>query len=263
MDKPNRYTIEIMDIAFDVIECMQKAAAEFQKPSDIASQLGINRTRVFRILKTLENRGYVEFNPQLQGYRLGLKFLTLSENIRENIKLRQEAEPILRELSRVTGESSFLYVLFERRAVCIDFCKGENVLQIATIIGESLPLHIGSTPKVLLAYLPDEERERIIQEIEFTPFTPHTITDRNELRKRLNTIRDRGYDIDQEEYELGVDAIGAPVRDYSGKVIAAMSVATPAIRFTSAQKDLIFEQIIINTKQLSHQLGFAESTFTR
>jgi IclR family transcriptional regulator, KDG regulon repressor len=260
MSDTNQYSIDILDIAIEVIEYLAKDTAEFQKPSVIASQLGINRTRVFRILKTLGRRGYVEYNSQNLGYRLGLKFLTLSESIRININLRKEAELILKGLSRVTGEASFLYVLVEHRAICIEFCKGENVLQIAATIGESLPLYIGAAPKILLAFLPDEERERIIQEIEFTPYTPNSIIDRNELRKELNTIRDRGYSINHEEYELGVNAIGAPIRDYSGKVIAGLSLDIPTIRFTPEQKDFLREQLCNAALELSSKLGFQVPT---
>lgn len=249
------YIIDIIDVTLDVIEHINDDSKVY-RASDIARALGINRTRVFRILKTLEMRGYVDYNADTQGYRLGVKFLQIGENVRERLDLRREAETILVELSRKTGDSAHLLILRGNRAVTIDRRQGENRLQVASPIGQSLPLYVGASPKILLAYLPDEERERIIKGIELERFTDNTIANLNELREYLTTIRQQGYAVDEEDYEQGVYAIGAPVFDFTGRVIAGITITTPGSRYSTQRKQELINLVVEAAKRLSEKLGY-------
>src|SRR5512146_1855478 len=150
------YVIDVVQVALDVIESLNDGPRSLGA-SELAQRLGINRTRVFRILKTLDSRGYVEYDPITQTYRLGLKFLTLGENVRERLDLRREAEPILLELAAQTGDSAHLLMLRGQHAVTIDRRQGENRLQVASPIGQSLPLYLGASPTILLAFMPESE----------------------------------------------------------------------------------------------------------
>lgn len=249
------YVIDIIDVALDVIEHINDDSKVY-RVSEIARELGINRTRVFRILKTLENRGYVNFDPDTQGYRLGVKFLHIGETVLERMDLRREVEPVLMELARKTGDSAHLLILQGQRAVTLDRRQGEHRLQVASPIGQSLPLFVGASPKILLANLPDEERERIIQSIEFEAFTESTITDVEEFRRCLETIRQQGYAIDEEDYELGVYAIGAPVRDHTGSVIAGITITTPGSRYSAERKQELIDLVTEAGYRLSEKLGY-------
>jgi DNA-binding IclR family transcriptional regulator len=249
------YVIDIIDVALDVIDCLNNHT-KFYRASEIARKLRVNRTRVFRILKTLEARGYVDYDPDTQGYRLGVKFLHIGENVRERLDLRREAESILVELARHTGDSAHLLILQGERAVTIDRRQGENRLQVASPIGQSLPLYIGASPKILLAYLPEAERERIIQSIEFESFTENTITDSNELQHCLEEIRQQGYAVDEEDYERGVYAIGAPVRDDTGRVIAGITITTPGSRYSSERSKELIALVVEAGQKLSEKLGY-------
>ena len=253
------YVIDIIDVALDVIEHINDDSKVY-RASEIARELGINRTRVFRILKTLENRGYVSFSQNTQGYKLGVKFLHIGENILERLDLRREAEPVLMELARKTGDSAHLLILQGQRAVTLDRRQGENRLQVASPIGQSLPLYVGASPKILLANLPEEERERVIQTIEFESFTENTINNANEFRQCLETIRQQGYAVDEEDYELGVYAIGAPVRDYTGNVVAGVTITTPSSRYSSERKQELIDLAISAGQELSKKLGHVKKT---
>lgn len=256
MARDSQYIIEVIDVMFDVIEHLHQAADGPLGASEIARHVGINRSRAFRILKTLERRGYVEADPQTQGYHLGLKFLEIGEGVRERLDLRHAAQPILTQLTKMTGEAASLLVLHGQMAVCVERSQGENMLQVAPSIGEFFPLYIGACPKILLAHLPAEERERIIKEIEFTPYTPNTITNPDDLRRSLEQIRSQGYAVDEEDYERGVYAIGAPVRDYTGAVIAGLSIAVPKSRYNAERREQLIERIIDGAMEISLDLGF-------
>ena len=255
MPENDPYIIDIIDVALDVIEHINDDSKVY-RASEVARALGVNRTRVFRILKTLEARGYVNFDPDTQGYKLGVKFLHIGANVRERLDLRREAETILVELSRVTGDSAHLLILRGHRAVTIDRRQGENRLQVASPIGQSLPLYVGASPKILLAYLPEEERERVLQGIELEHFTDNTIADLNELRECINTIRQQGYAVDEEDYEHGVFAIGAPVFDHTGSVIAGITITTPGARYSMERKKELIDLVVKAGQKLSEKLGY-------
>ena len=255
MQNPDPYVIDIVDVALDVIDCLNDYT-KFYRASDIAHKLGVNRSRIFRILKTLSARGYVDYDPDTQGYHLGVKFLHIGENVRERLDLRREAEPILVELAHQTGDSAHLLILQGDRAVTIDRRQGRNRLQVASPIGQSLPLYVGASPKILLAYLPEAERERIINSIEFESFTENTINDSNELRKSIEKIRQQGYAVDEEDYEQGVYAIGAPVHDDGGRVIAGITITTPGSRYSSKRRRELIALVINAGQRLSEKLGY-------
>jgi DNA-binding IclR family transcriptional regulator len=252
----NPYAIEVLNVALDVIESLSSADRAPRRPGDLARQLGVHRGRIFRILKTLEQRGYVEAHPTLPGYRLGLKFLELGEQVREHIDLRRVAEPVLRELAQKTGDAAHLLVLSGTSAVCVDRYQGAHMLQVTTPIGRPLPLHVGASPKILLAYLPEQERERLIQEMELTPFTPNTITDRDELRRCLEEIRAQGYAIDEEDFEIGVYAVGAPIRDHTGRVVAGITVTVPESRYNLRRRQQLIELVVDAADRISARLGW-------
>ncbi len=256
MTVSDRYTIEILDVTLTAIEAMASSEKEFHSPSGLARYLNINRSRLFRILKTLERRGYVDFDPKTEMYRLGSKFLSLSRNIRDRFNLRRESEDALKKLAADTGDSVHLVCMSKNCAIVVDRYVGENMLQVSAAIGDQLALHIGAVPKLLLALLPDDERERILNEIVLTRYTPTTITDKNELRRVLDQIRQSGYSIDDQELEVGVYAFGAPIYDNTGCVIAGISVTTPVVRYDLARRNELIKMVVTTAREISIRLGY-------
>ena len=256
MPKNERYAIDILDVTLDAIERMASSDREAHSASELARELQINRSRLFRILKTLERRGYVEYNPRTETYRLGLKFLTLSRNIRDRLALRREAEDLLKQLAIATGDGVHLVSVSGNYAVVIDRYLGDNMLQVAAELGELLPLHTGAAPKLLLAYMPETQRERILSEIELVSFTPYTLTDPERLARVLDEIRRSGYAVDEQELEIGVYAFGAPVFDDAGMVVAGVSVATPAVRYSPERRQQLIQMVTATAGEISTRLGY-------
>ncbi len=256
MPETNRYVIEILDLALKVIDRMAFGQEEYNSASSLAKQFNINRSRMFRVLKTLEQRGYVDYDPATEAYRLGLKFLTVSQNIRSRLSLRREAEEILRDLAAETGDSTYLIIPSDGSAIVIDRYTGDNMLQLSAPIGSLLPYHIGAGPKLLLAFQHDEEREKTLAGLDLTSFTPNTITDNDTLRKTLAQIHKQGYSVDEQDYEIGAYAFGAPIFDHEGCVIAAISITTPAVRYSPTRREELIRQVVRAAQKLSEKLGY-------
>jgi DNA-binding IclR family transcriptional regulator len=256
MTDNGRYVIDVLDITLNVIDMMASSEQESFSPAALAREFNINRSRMFRILKTLERRNYVEYSPITETYRLGLKFLVLSENIRNRLSLRHEAEDVLKTMAAETGDAAHLVVLNGKSAIIVDLYLGDNNLQVAAPIGQIMPLHVGASPKLLLAYLPTNEREHILAHIELKQYTPNTITNLSTFRQILNEIRRIGYSIDDQEFEIGVYAFAAPVHDHSGKVIAGVTITTPAARYTPERREKLIQTVVAAGKKLSVRLGY-------
>lgn len=255
----DRYIIDILDVALNAIDWMASSKQESFSLVELAQQFKINRSRMFRILKTLERRSYVEYDPNTETYKLGLKFLAISENIRGRLNLRREAETVLKNLADETGDSAHLLVLNGNSAIVVDHYLGDNMLQVAAPIGEILPLHVGASPKLLFAFLPEMERERILGEIELNPYTPNTITDIAAFRRKLDEIRRTGYSVDEQDFEIGVYAFAAPVRDHHGNVIAGITITTPAARYSPQRGDELIDTVITAAQRLSERLGYQQA----
>ena len=255
MSEKQDYRIEILDLAIDVLEILNANREKALGVSDISRAVGITKSRVFRILKTLELRDYVALDLSTQSYRLGLRLLELGIGVRQQFSLSQMAAPRLQELAQNTGEAVHLLVLLGHFAVCMDRYQGAHMLQGATPIGAHIPLHVGASPKLLLAFLPDHEREHLLREIDLPQFTPNTIMSRDVLRQRLEQISERGYSIDLEEYEVGVNAIGAPIRDHSGAVIAGVGLTCPTVRWSDSRKEDLVKQVVATAGRISRSPG--------
>ena len=258
MAKDNNYYVDILGLAMDVIDEMQKNPREYQKPNILASSLGVNRTRIYRILKTLEQCGYIEYNPLIKGFRLSVKFVVLGERVMQSLDLRAAAESTLQNLATEFNEAAFLQTLVDDHAICIDFFSGHNVLHVTTLIGTSMPLHASAGAKILLAFMPDQERMQLIGKLDLTPITRNTITNRGELIKHLEIIRKQGYSTNNEESDVGYKAIGAPIRDWTGKVIASISVDIPSHRYPEEKREQFINTVLDGAAEISRKLGFNE-----
>jgi DNA-binding IclR family transcriptional regulator len=253
---PDRdYSLRTLQAALDVIESFPSAPDNAQGVTEISQRLGLSKAQVFRILYTLTGRGYMQQLPRTQKYALGLGFLALGEAVRSRIDLLRIAEPFLVELADLSGDTSYLAVRFGGGALLADRRQGQKVLQVTTPIGQLLPFHVAAAPKVLLAYLPEPEREQTIRQLELPAYTPATITDREELRRHIAQIRRLGYAADQGDYEPDVYAVSAPVWDHLGTVVAALSIAAPRSRCGRQRQRQLSTLVRSSARRLSSELG--------
>jgi len=263
MPEADRYVIEILDVTLNVIDTMASSQEESHSPSMLAKQFNINRSRMFRIFKTLEHSGFVDYDPKTETYRLGLKFLDIAQNIRNRLSLRKEAEQVLKDLAAGTGDCSYLIIASGNSAIIVDRYSGDNMLQLSAPIGSRLPLHTGAAPKLLLAFMPDDQREQLVREMELPSFTPNTIKDKDTLRKVLAEIRQQGYAVDEQDFEVGAYAFGAPVFDHEGNVVAGISITTPTARCSPKRHKELISMVLAAAQKLSEKLGYQSNRFYR
>ncbi|GAB4116521.1 MAG: IclR family transcriptional regulator [Candidatus Caldatribacteriota bacterium] len=234
-----------------------------QKPewgvSEISRALNLYKSYVHNILFTLLKRGFVTKNPANDKYRLSIKFFELGSIVLENIDLRKIAHPYMEQLSQEFNETVHLGILSEGEVVSIEQEKSNQTLQPQIYIGKRAPLHCTGVGKALLAFLPAEEIDRIIQEKGLKKYTDNTITNTLDLKKELEKIRQFGYALDNMEHEPGVRCIAAPIRDHRGNIVASMSLSGPAFRIGEDQITLIKERVIYYTRLISQAMGYRDT----
>lgn len=224
--------------------------------TELSNRLGLHKNNVFRLLATLEQRGYIRQNPRTEAYRLGPKLFELSMIFKYQMGLIKVARPYLEDLRGRFDETTYLGILRDIYAVYIDCVETTNTIRVMPRIGKQLPAYATAMGKAQLAYLADAEIERLFRERKLVKFTPNTKTDIREIKKELAEIRETGYAVDMEEYQLEVRCVGAPIRDYTGRVIAAISVSAPSYRLTDEKIPVFGKAVKEMANEISRALGF-------
>jgi len=251
---PN-YPIKVLTKTFAVLEILLEHRSPMSM-SEISEKLGFYPSTVHRILDTLKYGGYVEQNSTTQKYQLGLKLLELGMGKLHQIDLVKEAKPFLRDLAKKCNETVHLGIFEDTNVLYLAKEESSQTIRMISYVGRRAPLHCTALGKVLLAYLPSTERNKILAKIELSKLTDKTITDKKQLEIELNKIEQKGMGWDREENEKDVRCIAAPIRDYQGRVIAAVSVSSPAYRVNKENQDHLQEELITTCQKISSRLGF-------
>lgn len=224
--------------------------------SELARRLGLGKSNIHRLLATLVEEGLVEQDPRTGGYRLGIVMFELGEAVKVHLDLHAAAGPVLAHLREQTGESSQVGVLDGIEVVYVDRLESAYSLRLFTETGRRVPAHATSSGKVLLAHLPEPEREKVLMSAPLPRFTAHTIVDPDELRAELATVVARGWADSVNEREIGVASIGAPIRDVHGVVIAAVSIGAPVARFNAASRRRLTGALVEAGEAVSRRMGW-------
>lgn len=252
----SRYAIQSLEAALDVIESFLTGNGGARGVTEISRATGLNKSRVFRILDTLAQRGYVSQDPVSLKYRLDSGCLRIGEGYRKGLDLSRLGQPILEQLAHKSGDAAHLLVLFGDRAITLDIKRGRHLLQASESVGQVFPLYIGCAPKILLANLPEARRAELIEGLDMQIHTQHTTPNREALKEELSIIREQGYWVARDDYEAGIFAVGAAVREQSGQVVAGLSLTTPQVRHSEEREQENTRLVIEAASQLSAALGF-------
>lgn len=249
------YRIAAVDRAFALLEVL--AQYPDLGVTELAERTGNTKSLVFRLLRTLEERGYVIKNADDRTYGLGYRVLFLADQTRRQSRLIAAAGPFLDELAESTRENALLIVREEMHSVCIAMRESPLPLRLFAQIGKRGPLHAGGGPKVLLAFAPEAVRRAVLTG-RLEGYTPTTPTDAEHLERALDEIRALGFTLSTGELEPDVYSMAAPVHDYSGQVVAALSVAGPVSRLSGSVRQRVRGLVIDAATRLSHDLGHAQ-----
>ena len=249
-----QYHLESVERVVRVLNCFLEEPE--LRLTDLSARLGLHKTQVLRIVSTLEAAGFLARDPATKQYRLGLQIFRLGMAMREQLDLRRVAHPVLERLGRETGETVRLVVPDEDAAVCIDVIDSPQGLRVYAQIGARMPWNAGTSAKVVLAYLPDEDRERILAAGGFKQLTPRTIVDPDELRADVLAIRRRGYHINIGDLQPDTRGVAAPIFNDRGELVASISISAPASRLQEPKSDHYIQTIVSAAREISTQLGY-------
>jgi DNA-binding IclR family transcriptional regulator len=222
----------------------------------LSNALDEPRTTVYRLIRALEGAGFVETGPRRGTYRLGLKLFRLGSAVVARFDERQAALPTMEQLHDRTGETVFLCVRRGREAVCIERVEGSQVVSLALRLGGSLPLHAGAAPRVLLAAEPRSFWEDYCAEGDLEVLTATTPGTRDDLFAELERVRRLGYSVSDEDVTRGIAALGAPVRNHRGAVIAALSISGVRSAILGTEAEAMAQLVISAADAVSRSLGF-------
>lgn len=246
--------VQSVDRAISIMKCFNDRKKEL-KLSEIAEQLGLNKSTVHGIINTLKFHGLIEQDEKTQKYRLGLYLIELGETVVNSIDIRAIGFPVIEDICHKLEETVHVGVLDCTDIVYIDKKECVNSIRISTKIGARFPAYCTADGKVMIAYLDKSKQMRVIPD-EIPKFTTNTITDKMELIKELDKIRENGYAIDNEEYEVGLVCVAAPVLDHSGLAKYSISVTGPAIRMTEEKIQEAITVLKDAALQISVRLGY-------
>ncbi len=224
--------------------------------TELSRELGVHKSTVSRLMTTLERGGLLNRNPQTERYRLGIELVGLAAQVTSFMDVRQVARPFLRGLAESCQETVNLAVWDAGEVVNLEqFVPPARQVKNIGWVGRRMCPHCTAAGKVLMAHLPPSELDEILRS-DLERFTPHTITDPQILRRELLRAREQGCALAREELEEGLNAVAAPVFDYSGEVICAITVAGPAYRVTPELFPELASRLIETADQISKQLGY-------
>jgi IclR family KDG regulon transcriptional repressor len=231
---------------------------------DMVSSLGYHKSSVQRILATLEKEGFLsKVTPRRSEYRLGPDILFLGNVAEVSLDLRSVARPMMEDLVQRVQETCYLCVADQGQCLYIEKVECSQPIRIIHQVGQRTPMYCTGVGKALMSGMTDEGIDRLIKAQELKARTRHTITDPHRLKRELEVIRKKGIALDNEELDLGVKCIAAPIKDRSNAVVAAISLSGPAQRFARTAIRRFEKHVKKASMEISHTLGFVPASALR
>ncbi len=250
------HVLQSVDRALSILQLLAEESSDGLALTEISRRLGLNQSTCHHLLSTLRVRRFVSQDEESRRYRLGIKAVEVGQAAMQQVDLVRVALPQMEELMASVQENVNLVVLDNDSVVYVAQVPCDRTVRMFTRIGERAPLHCTGVGKVLLAGLPKEERSDLIDRLELPRFTAATICDGDLLKQELEQVATRGYAMDREEREEDVTCIAAPLRDYSGEVVAGVSISAPSSRLDEAQQQELLPYLLAAADKISRELGY-------
>ena len=226
--------------------------------SALAAKLGLAKSTVHRLATTLVEYDILEQNRENGKYRLGLALFELGTLVRRKMDVMSEAQGQIHALADLTGETVQLAILDHLSVLYIRIRESRQAVRLSSGLGSRAPAHCTSVGKALHAFQPPEVVRQVIDNGQ-KRYTENTITEPTLLLKELADVRQKGYALDDEEIEPGLRCIAAPIRDHTGQVVAAISVAAPVQRMTKKSVQATIPSVQSSAEAISRRLGYLPS----
>lgn len=253
--KSNAYVISSALRTLEVLDAFSRPPYRMGL-ADVVERLGLERNQAYRSLKTLEASGYLVQNHDAR-FELGphAAQLAAAGMRHQSANLMDVATPQLDWLSAESRETVHLFVREGDRVVCVDRRESTQSVRLVSVLGRSFPLHAGASPKAVLAFLPEEEREGILDRLASLPaYTDRTLLDREKLDATLAAIRERGYAFSDEDFDASAKGVGAPIFGADRDVVGGISIGGPSFRVDDATLDRFAQLVSAAAEEISRRL---------
>ena len=248
--------VNLVDRIFVILEYLS-VESEPKGPTEIAQATGLNKSTVYRLLSSMSARGYIE--KEANGtYRIGVKVIEIASNHINNLELHAEARPYLNELHNELGLAVYLGKLDHDEVVYLDKIDISRSLRVYAQIGMRVPAYCSSLGKCTLANMSGDDLDYLLHSIELAHFTENTIVSKTQLKEHLRQVRRQGWAMDDQEYIMGNRCIGAPIFDYRGEVIAAISASGPKTMIEDDQVLKVADRVVKAAKEISRRLCYRD-----
>lgn len=246
--------IRVVDRVFDILEALSSS----RKPmslAEVSKATGLSKSTTYRILTSMVDRRYVERDED-GGYNLGYKFIETASSRINSLELLTEAKPCLSRMLWDLNLTTHMGVLEGADVVYMEKMDVYPHTRLYTQVGYRSPAFCSSMGKCLLSCLSGDELARVLDCCDFKRYTPYTICSREDLVEHLRKVRVQGWAMDNEEYQLGHRCIGAPVFDYRGEAVAAISASGTVTELTDDRIDMVAGEVMSAARHLSRRMGY-------
>jgi len=247
--------IQSIDRALQVVQLFSLGKPEWGV-TEISKALNIYKSNVHNVLTTLAERGFIVKDSRTDKYKLGIKFFELGSVVIKNMNLRKIAHPYMEKMLKEFNETVHLGILVEGEILSIEQEESGQSLSPRIFIGRRAPLHCTGVGKVIMAYFSKDKVAAIVEGKGLKKYTENTIINKEELEKEFSKIRKQGYAVDNMEHEEGVRCIAGPIRGYTGKVSASLSLSAPAFRINENNIPNIAKKVKEYCDCISEEMGY-------
>ncbi len=250
--------VQTIDRTLDIIELLA-TAKEGLGVTEIGQNIGLHKSTVYRLLTALSDRGYIEKDLKNSTYKIGLKFIEISGLFLKKLELKTEALPYMRKLAEIIGQPVHLAILEGTDVIYIEKVELVNSIRMYSQIGRRVPAHCSAIGKILLAGLDSRSLPEVLKNMKYEQFTPNTLVSKDDLKRAIELVKTEGWAVDNEEHEPNIRCIAAPIIDYTGKIIAAVSVSGDS-HIINAESDLETARHVIETAgSISKRMGYLKA----
>lgn len=252
--RPEPQRLSSVAMAVRLLKCFSEGEAEIGVTT-LSRRLGVAKSTVYRLASTLVSEGLLEQNPETERYRLGMALFGLGALVRQRMNVATDARPFLFHLREATGETVHLAILEGAEIVFVLNLESNQAIRMRADLGARKPAFCTAEGRAMLAFQSKEIVDEVLAQ-GFVPRTPKTITNERAIRKAIEEARMQGFAVEDEQSELGMRSVAAPIRNANGRVIAAIGLAGPLQRISDEALASFAPLVADAARTISARLGY-------
>ncbi len=253
-----KYVVKVLEKAMKILDNYSRHESAFTL-DELTRRTSLDKSTVFRILRTMEKNGYIRYDQEDRLYRLGLRFLELGGVVYGSTSVRRSASPYLDEVARVLKATILVGVIMDDQFSCIDKREGDSILRIPSYLGAKIPPTENFLGLTLLSFMDPVEKKRMLRQYPMGKHTEKTRTRSREIEASLDAARQKGYFLERGEFFEGVVQIGVPLRGATGNIVAALGASVQEFRVPEEEEGQVVSKLEETAGLISRELGFKGS----